>query len=112
MDVTITTRHCSIPDAVRDRMTRRIRKIDRFERRATAAHISFEADRRMRRVEARVDLAGGPPIVAHADGPTFRNALDRAIDRLERQIKRRRDRRRRRRNGVGGIDSFAGQDAR
>lgn len=100
MEVTITARHCSIPESVRERATRLAQGLDRFGARATSAIVNFDADHGARSVEARIAVAGGPPLLARADGPTFRSALDRAFDRLERQLKRHRQRRRRRRAGV------------
>lgn len=101
MEVTITARHCSIPDSVRERATRHARGLDRFGARATSAIVNFDADHGAKAVEARIAVAGGPPLLARADGPTFRSALDRAFDRLERQLKRHRERRRRRRAAAG-----------
>ena len=101
MEVTITARHCSIPDPVRERTSRLIARLERYEVRATSAIVNFEADHGARGVEARIAVAGGPPLVAHAEGPTFRSALDGAFDRIERQLKRRRQRVRRRRLHAG-----------
>ena len=100
MDVTITTRHCNIPDSLRDQSERLIRRFQRLHTRATSAVLCFEGEGFEKSVAARLHLGGGPPVVAHASGPTFRAALDRAFDRLERQVKRRRKRWLQRRTAV------------
>lgn len=100
MDVTITTRHCTIPDALRDRTTRRVAELERFHPRAASATVLFSEEHGRKQCEARIKVARGAPLVASATGGSFRGALDAALDRLERQLKRHRERRRRRRDSV------------
>jgi ribosomal subunit interface protein len=109
MEVTITARHCSVPDSVREHTSRLFRRLERYDARAISAVVNFAADHGTKNVEARLALPGGPPILAHADGPTFRGALERAIDRLEYQLKRRRQRRRRLRAGAARITLSTGE---
>jgi ribosomal subunit interface protein len=111
MEVTINGRHCSIPESVREHASRLVRRLDRYGARATSAIVSFEADHGRKSAEARLAVAGGPPLVAHADGPTYRSALERSIDRLERQLKRRRQRRRRLRVAAGRAPTREGQSS-
>jgi ribosomal subunit interface protein len=108
MEVTITARHCSIPDPVRERATRLIGRLDRYGVRTTSAVVFFDQDHGARSVEARIAVGGGPPIVARAEGPTFRSALDRTFDRVDRQLKRRRQRTRRRRLQAGRSSTTEG----
>lgn len=100
MEVKITTRHCSIPDSVRNHMDRLIDRLERYEARTTAVNVSFDAEHGVKSVDARVTVPGAPPLVAHAAGPTFRTALDRARRRIERQLRRNRQRRRRHRTAA------------
>ena len=92
MDATVTARHCTIPDSLRDEAERMLRRFQRLHTRATSALVCFEKEAFERTVEVRLNVGGGPPIIAHASGPTFRSALERAFDRLDRQVKRRRQR--------------------
>jgi ribosomal subunit interface protein len=92
MQVNITTRHCSISERTRSEAEERIQKLQRFEPRLDNVVVEFDDDHGTKQVETRVFLAGSHSIVAHGTGDTFRNALDRSIDRLERQLRRRRDR--------------------
>jgi ribosomal subunit interface protein len=92
MDITINARHCRVPDSLRNQAQQRLERLARLDRRLTAATIVFDVDSLVKRVEARVAVAGGPPIISTGDGATLRNALDVSLDRLERQLKRRRRR--------------------
>ncbi len=101
MEVTITAKHCSISESVRERALRLVRRLDRYEARATAAIVNFEAEHGQKHVDARIAVAGASTLRARADGPTFRAALDTSIDRLERQLQRHQERRRRGRSIAG-----------
>lgn len=100
MEVKITTRHCSIPDSVHNHMNRLIGRLERYEARTTAVNVSFDDEHGVKSVDARITVPGAPPLVAHAAGPTFRMALDRATRRIERQLRRSRQRRRRHRTAA------------
>jgi putative sigma-54 modulation protein len=92
MDITINARHHKVPDSLRHQAEYRFERLARLERRLTGATLVFDADRGTKRAEARATVAGGPPIIGNGEGPTLRNALDAALDRMERQLKRRRQR--------------------
>jgi ribosomal subunit interface protein len=92
MDITINARHCKVPESLRNQAKQRTARLARLDRRLTAATLVFAVENGVRRVEARVAVAGGPPIIGQDEGPTLRSALDGALARLERQLKRRRDR--------------------
>jgi ribosomal subunit interface protein len=97
MEVTVTAIHCTIPDSLNDHADRLSRRLDRFELKAAKLSLAFEKASGTRAVEARLSSAGNPPFIAHGNGPTYRNALNQVVDRVERQIKRTRERRRKRR---------------
>jgi ribosomal subunit interface protein len=92
MDITINARHCRVPESLRNQATQRIQRLARIDRRLTAATLVFDVEHNVKRVEARVAVAGGPPIVGQDEGATLRNALDGALHRIERQLKSRRQR--------------------
>lgn len=92
MEITINARHGTVPDAIRNQATRRLQRLQRLERRLTGGVIVFEAERGERLADARLVMAGGPPLVGQGSGPTLRSAMDRALERLETQLKRRRER--------------------
>jgi ribosomal subunit interface protein len=96
MDVTINTQHCTVPESLRDQTERRVSRLDRYHPRATFATVIYQADRGLKQCEARIHVAGGPPLCASSRDSSFRGALDNTVARLERQLKRQRERRRRR----------------
>lgn len=92
MEITITARHGTVPDPIRNQAMRRLQRLKRLDRRLTGGAIVFEAERGERRADARLAVAGGPPLVGQGSGPTLRSAMDRALAKLETQLKRRRER--------------------
>ena len=92
MNVSITTRHCSVSERTRNEATERLQRLQRYEPRLANAEVQFDDDHGTKQVETRIFVAGSHSIVAHGSGDTFRSALDRSIDRLTRQLKRRRER--------------------
>ncbi|MBI4408519.1 MAG: ribosome-associated translation inhibitor RaiA [Gemmatimonadetes bacterium] len=94
MEVSISARHCILPESIRRRAESRLLRLERIEPRLTSIHLAFDHDRGVTVAEARLYVAGGHTMVARGSGNGFRNALDRATDRLTRQLKRRNERRR------------------
>jgi putative sigma-54 modulation protein len=92
MDVRITARHCTITDSTRDLARRRVERVTRFQPRATAAEVLFSEESAFKHAELRMTVPGGAQLHAHGEAATFRSALDRAAERLERQLRRRRGR--------------------
>ena len=92
MEITINARHLTLPDSLRNQVTQRLTRMQRLNRRITGGTIVFDIERGIRRAEARLAVAGGPPLLGHGKGPTLRAAMDGALERLERQLKRRHDR--------------------
>lgn len=92
MDITINARHCVVPDSLRNQAQQRLQRLARLDRRLTAATLVFDVENAVKRVESRIAVAGGPPIIGAGEGATLRNAMDASLDRLERQMKRRRKR--------------------
>ena len=90
MDVRINARHCSITDSVREVAHARVSRLTRYEPRAAAAEIQFSEENAFKHVDVRVSVPGAEPMLAHGTGDSFRSALDRSVDRLQRQLRRRR----------------------
>jgi ribosomal subunit interface protein len=97
MDVTITARHCTISDIVRDRAVLRANRLERYDARVTRVDIVFDTDHGAKSVEGRLHLAGEGILTARGKANAFRSALDQVLDRLDKQLKRQCDRRRVRR---------------
>lgn len=63
-------------------------RLTRYDERLASAEVVFDEEKHNRRVEAVLSLDGAPPVVARAEGPEFRVALDRVVDRLGRMLRK------------------------
>lgn len=108
MDVRINARHCSITDSVREVAHARVSRLKRFEPRAAAAEIQFSEENAFKHADVRVSVPGAEPLQAHGEGDSFRSALDRSVQRLQRQLRRRRARVRER-HGPRAVDVAGSQ---
>jgi ribosomal subunit interface protein len=86
MQTTITVRHCEITDALRERALTVSDRLANFSRRPLEAAIVFDEDGLQRVVELRLRVARGEILVAKGEGGDHRTALDRAEDKLRRQL--------------------------
>lgn len=92
MQVNITARHCRVPERVRTEAEERVQRLTKYEPHVKDAVVEFDTDHGEKKVETRIYVKGTHSIVAHGMGESFRTALDQAIGRLTRQLKRRRER--------------------
>lgn len=93
MDVRITTRRATVGEAFLRRAEERVRKLDRYEPRLQGATVIVDEDRGRVSVEVRAEVPGAPPMVGSAEGSSSRGALDAALQKLRRQLRRRRTKR-------------------
>ena len=93
MRVQVTKRHCEVPDRVISRAEDRLRRLERFEPRLSAADVTFTEERSARFAEARLSIDGSDTVFAKGEGPEFRAAVDVLLDRLSRILRKRRERR-------------------
>lgn len=88
MQITITMRHCEIPDALRERARVVLERLHAAGRPPEDAQVIFAADHGEATVELRLHRAPGLVHVALASGADHRSALDRAVAKLRRQLER------------------------
>jgi ribosomal subunit interface protein len=93
MDVRITTRRATVTETFVRQAKERVRKLDRFEPRLHAVDILVDADRGRVSVEVQATVPGAPAMIARAVAATDRSALDGALQKLGRQLRRSRARR-------------------
>ena len=98
MQPTITARHCEISDALRERAVTVVQRLGNLASRSMESTVVFDSDGIERTVEIRLHVPRGEVLVARGDGPDHRTALDRAEERLKRQLERVVDRPRRARS--------------
>lgn len=92
MRVQIAARHCDIPDSVRQRTEEQISRLTRYDPGLLSAEVVYEEEKHTRKVEVILSVKRGEPVVAQGAGEEFRTALDKAVDRLGRMLRRRRSR--------------------
>lgn len=93
MNVTISARHCEIPDSLRSTTERRVARLRRYHPRLAEAEVIYDRERVSHEAEIRLVVEGDGPVIAHGAGGTFDAALDVAVGRVSRQLKRGRERR-------------------
>lgn len=94
MQIIIAARHFDVSDALRQHVEQEFGSLDKFEPRISRVEITLLQEKNRREVEvlASVDQAG--TLHAEAEAGDFRTAIDRARDRLVRQLKKQRSRHR------------------
>ena len=98
MQSTITVRHCEISDALRQHAITVAERLGSVATRPMEMTVVFDADGLQQTAELRLHLAKGEILVAKGEGADHRSALDRAEEKLRRQVERASDRPRRARS--------------
>jgi ribosomal subunit interface protein len=88
MQTTITVRHCEISDALRERAITVVERLGNLASRPMGMTVVFDTDATLQVVELRLHVARGEILVAKGEGVDHRTALDRAEDKLRRQVER------------------------
>lgn len=88
MRITITARHCQVSDDLHERARAVVQRLAKVAARTHAARVTFVEEHGETAVELQVNTVRGRVHVARASGPDHRTALDRAADRMRRQVGR------------------------
>jgi len=94
MHTTITARHCEVSEPLRERAITVMERLGNLASRPMEMTVVFDADGIQQTVELRLHVARGEILLAKGEGADHRTALDRAEDKLRRQVERVSDRRR------------------
>lgn len=86
MRITITARHCEIPEELRTRARTLVERLAKVATRPHDGQVLFSEDHGTPMAEVRVHAARGLMHVATADGADHRSALDLAVARVRRQL--------------------------
>jgi putative sigma-54 modulation protein len=98
MRIHVTARHCELDPEDRILAEQRLSKLSRFARDIQEAHVIVTGEKYRHTAEITLRLRGQEVASREeADGP--RTAIDRAADRIEKQIRRLKERRLERRRG-------------
>lgn len=88
MNTTITARHCEITDALRERASSVTERLGTMAPRPVEAAVVFDQDGLQCVAELRLHISAGDIMVATGEAGDHRSALDRAEEKLRRQIER------------------------
>ena len=98
MQVNISARHGQLNDATQQRIAAKVEKLSRLFDRLTAVNVTVDLDHReMPTVEVRVSAERAQDFVAAESAANVLAALDGALHRMERQLRKHKDRRTERR---------------
>jgi ribosomal subunit interface protein len=93
VQVRITERHVHVPKDMLARTEKRLGSLSKYHPRATSAEVVFSEEAVNRNVEIIVHVDGAQAIVASVQEAEFRTALDKALDRVARRLRKARERR-------------------
>lgn len=85
MNITVTFRHVDASDAIRDRATEKIAKLQKFLRQPMTARVTVSLEKLLHQVEARIS-SGGEHYEAREVTEDMYASIDKVLDKLERQI--------------------------
>jgi ribosomal subunit interface protein len=88
MRTTVSARHCTITEDLRERAERIVSRLAGRTPFGQEATVVFDAESLAHTVEIRFRLSGGEVLVAAGEGTDHRSALDQAERRLRRQLSR------------------------
>jgi ribosome-associated translation inhibitor RaiA len=88
MQTTITARHCEVPETLRERALAVTARLGALASRPLEAAVTFGADGLEQVVELRLHDSRGELFVATGTGGDHRTALDRAEEKLRRQLEK------------------------
>lgn len=86
MRITVSARHCDVPEELRERARTLLERLARVARRAHDGQVLFVADHGHPTVELRLHTARGVVHVGHGAASDHRTALDRAAAKVRRQL--------------------------
>ena len=95
MQTTISARHCEMSDELRERAITVVERLGKVTPRPMEMTVVFDTDGLDQTAELRLHMAGGEILVASGQGADHRTALDRAEEKLRRQVERASERPRR-----------------
>jgi ribosomal subunit interface protein len=87
MEIQITSRHSKASQALQDTLTEELQKMEKFLDKITSCHVILDSEHIDKTVEITMN-AGGNPIVATAKAENLGKAIDEALSKTERQLKK------------------------
>ncbi len=88
MQTTITARHCEISDALKERARTVFERLGTMATRPIESAVVFDTEGPVQTAELRLHVSRGEVFVARGEAADHRSALDRAEDKLRRQLEK------------------------
>ncbi len=88
MKTTVTARHCEIPEELRDRAIEVMGRFEKLSPHALDGDVVFDVGAEGQSAEIRLHVRRGQILVSTAAADDHRTALDRAEDKLRKQLER------------------------
>lgn len=86
MHTTITARHCEISDELRQRAEEVLQRLNALVTRPVDGTVVFDVAPQSASVEIRIHISSGEIFVATGEDKDHRSALDRAEEKVKRQL--------------------------
>jgi ribosomal subunit interface protein len=86
MQTTITARHCEISETLREHARSVVDRLEALAHRPIESAVVFDTDGGKATAELRLHASRGELLVARGEGDDHRTALDRAEEKLRRQL--------------------------
>lgn len=87
MQISLTGHHVDITPALRDYVTGKLQRLERYFDNVTNTHVVLSVEKLDQKAEATIQVAGGN-LFADASNADMYAAIDALADKLERQIKK------------------------
>jgi putative sigma-54 modulation protein len=104
MDIKITDRHVELPDEVKAYALEKFSRIEKFNHGIRDAEVIFKNEDRKFHCEVIVHVRNKPPLVIDVAREEWHEAIDIALDKIERRVRKQKEKtsvQRRRRAGSG-----------
>jgi ribosomal subunit interface protein len=88
MQTTITARHTEISDTLRERALTVVERLGSIATRPIEATVVFDTEGPQRTAELRLHVSRGEVLVAKGEAEDHRTALDRAEDKMRKQLEK------------------------
>jgi len=86
MNISVTFRHVDASEAIRDRATEKLAKLQKFLRQPMTARVTVSLEKLLHEVEAQIS-SGGEHYEAKEATDDMYTSIDKVLDKLERQIR-------------------------
>lgn len=92
MQVVISIRHGELSERQEEAVREQFGRVSRYESRISRLEVTLSEHKNHWEVEALASIDRAEPVHAHGEGGDVKSAIDRAVDRMTRQLKKLRSR--------------------